>query len=142
MFSGGKERDQWHGLGKRKLALKNITRLLTLQVNIKLLPCLFNPFQPSVVFRIETRHLICSANQMSGFYMKWNFQPKWVRKTLYLQKEAVYSCSTDQLFRKCYEIHKETLVMDSFSSKVKGLNGFFTLDFCKFGKAPLGQCYC
>ena len=58
---------------KRKLALKNITRLLTLQVNIKLLPCLFNPFQPSVVFRIETRHLICSADQLSGFYMKCNF---------------------------------------------------------------------
>ena len=29
-------------------------------------------FQPSVAFHIETRHLICSANQITGFYMKCN----------------------------------------------------------------------
>ena len=26
--------------------------------------------QPSVAFHIETNHLLCSANQMTGFYMK------------------------------------------------------------------------
>ena len=31
---------------------------------------LFNPVQPSVAFHIETRHLICNANQITGFYMK------------------------------------------------------------------------
>ena len=30
------------------------------------------PFQPSVEFQIETSHLICSANQITGFYMKWH----------------------------------------------------------------------
>ena len=33
---------------------------------------LLNPFQPSVAFQIETSHLICSANQVTGFYMKCN----------------------------------------------------------------------
>ena len=31
---------------------------------------LINPFQPSVAFHIETCHLICRANQMTGFW--WN----------------------------------------------------------------------
>ena len=30
------------------------------------------PFQPSLVFHIETSHLIFSANQITGLYMKWN----------------------------------------------------------------------
>ena len=29
-----------------------------------------NLFQPSVAFYVEASHLICSANQMAGFYMK------------------------------------------------------------------------
>ena len=28
--------------------------------------------QPSVAFHIETGHLNCSANQMTGFYIKYN----------------------------------------------------------------------
>ena len=32
----------------------------------------FDPFQPRVVFYIETSHLIYTANQMTGFYMKCN----------------------------------------------------------------------
>ena len=77
---------------KRKIALEN----MTLQVNVMILPCLLNPFQLSVVFHIETSHLICSVNQMLGFYMKCNFELKWVKKLLYLQKEvAVNWCSTD-----------------------------------------------
>ena len=36
----------------------------------------FNPIQPGVAFHIETSHLICIANQMTGVYMKcsmgWN----------------------------------------------------------------------
>ena len=37
----------------------------------------FNPFQPSVAFPTETINLICSANQMAGFYMKYNTGLKW-----------------------------------------------------------------
>ena len=38
----------------------------------------FNPFQPSVVFHIETSHLFKSEKQMIGFYMKCNIGLKWV----------------------------------------------------------------
>ena len=30
-----------------------------------------HPFQVRVAFQIGTSHLICTANQMTGFYMKW-----------------------------------------------------------------------
>ena len=36
-----------------------------------------HPFQPSATFHIETNHLICSSNQMTGFYMKCNIGLKW-----------------------------------------------------------------
>ena len=37
----------------------------------------FNPFQPIVAFHIETIHLIGTANQMTGFYMKCNIRLTW-----------------------------------------------------------------
>ena len=40
-----------------------------------------NPFQPSVAFHIETCHLICSANQMTGLYIKCNTGLKWTKVT-------------------------------------------------------------
>ena len=33
---------------------------------------LFNLFQLRVALHVETSHLFCSANQMTGFYMKRN----------------------------------------------------------------------
>ena len=36
------------------------------------------PFQPSVTFHIDTCHLICATNQMTGFYIKCNNGLKWV----------------------------------------------------------------
>ena len=42
----------------------------------------FNPFQPSVEIHIETSHLICTTNQMTGFHMKWNTRLKWVENAL------------------------------------------------------------
>ena len=45
-----------------------------------------NPFQPSVTFNIETSHLICSANQMTSFYMKCNIGLKWVQKVMAINK--------------------------------------------------------
>ena len=35
-----------------------------------------NPFQPSVALHIEISCLICSANQMTGFYIKCNTKSK------------------------------------------------------------------
>ena len=41
-----------------------------------------NLFQPSAAFHIEISHLICSANQMTGLYMKRNTGLKWFKKML------------------------------------------------------------
>ena len=37
-----------------------------------------NLFQPSVAFHVETIRLICTAKQMTSFYVKINFWWKWV----------------------------------------------------------------
>ena len=37
-----------------------------------------NPYQPNVVFYIETSRLVCISYQMTGFYMKCNTELKWV----------------------------------------------------------------
>ena len=42
------------------------------------MPVLINLFQSSLTFQIETSHLVCAANQMSGFYMKNKAGLKWV----------------------------------------------------------------
>ena len=41
-----------------------------------------NPFQLSITFHIENSHLIYSANQMAGFYIKCNTKLKWVNKVI------------------------------------------------------------
>ena len=40
-----------------------------------------DPFQPSVLFHIETSHLIFSTKQMTGFYMKYNIVLRWSRQS-------------------------------------------------------------
>ena len=40
---------------------------------------LLNQFHSSVAFHIETSHLICTVNQMSGWYMKCKIGLKWVK---------------------------------------------------------------
>ena len=46
-----------------------------------------NPFQPSVAFPIETRHLICTANKMTGFYMKYNIELERFNMFIWLAPE-------------------------------------------------------
>ena len=41
-----------------------------------------NPFQSSAGFHIETSHLICIANQVTGFYMKCSPELKWFKPNL------------------------------------------------------------
>ena len=43
---------------------------------------LFNPFQPSVAFHIETSHLFSSVKQMTGFYIKCNIGLEWVNSEI------------------------------------------------------------
>ena len=37
-------------------------------------------FRSSAAFYIETSHLICTANQITGFYIKYNTGLKWGNK--------------------------------------------------------------
>ena len=47
--------------------------MITVYLNVlSQITSLLNPFQPSVGLRIETSHLICTPNQMTGFYKKCN----------------------------------------------------------------------
>ena len=47
--------------------------MITVYLNVlSQITALFNPFQPNVGLRIETSHLICTPNQMTGFYKKCN----------------------------------------------------------------------
>ena len=48
----------------------------------KLANFLFHLFQSNDAFRTETRHLICSAYQITGFYMKLKTGQKWVLSRL------------------------------------------------------------
>ena len=47
-----------------------------IQVLMKILS--INQLQPRVAFHIVTSHLTCSANQMTGFYIKCNTGLKWL----------------------------------------------------------------
>ena len=44
-----------------------------------------NPFQSSVTCHVETSHLICSGNQMTCFYVKYNNRLKWVNLHFHLR---------------------------------------------------------
>ena len=45
------------------------------------------PFQPNVAFHIDTSHLICNANKMTGFYKECNNERKCVKP--YIQPESL-----------------------------------------------------
>ena len=49
-------------------------------IHAKISSC--NPFEPSIAFLIETIHLICRPNQMTGFYRKYNTGMEQVKACL------------------------------------------------------------
>ena len=55
-----------------------------------------NPFQPDIVFQIETSNLILNKNEIICFYLKCNTWLKWVEinpnKYINLHFELVLSC--------------------------------------------------
>ena len=58
-----------------------------------------NPFQPNVVFHVETNHLIFSANQMAGSYIESNTEVKRINiyKGICSKKEFVNPLSANPL---------------------------------------------
>ena len=73
-----------------------------------------NPFYLRVAFHIETRHLICSANQMIGFFMKRNSWVKWFYWTTF--------CTNSSLF-----YYKVLTSIQQLSQKVRTGTLLFTL---------------
>ena len=54
----------------------------------------FNPFQGSVAFHLETSHLFCRANQLTGFYMKRNTTLKWDKRLKVVSWKTNFANST------------------------------------------------
>ena len=64
-----------------------------------------NPLQPSVAFHIETSHLICTTNQISGFYIKCNAGLKWVNSQEIHHKNKLSEILIDrQTYCACLQI--------------------------------------
>ena len=69
------------------------------------------PFQPSVAIDIENSHMICVANQMTGFYLEYNTVPKWVKQK---SPKLLFSCEFCEIFRK---VITEKLLKATYSVK-------------------------
>ena len=64
--------------------------------------------QPSVPFHIETFHLICTANQITGFYMKYNPALKRVKWDTLLKLSNCLITSIEKLSKeKGYSLFKK-----------------------------------
>ena len=50
-----------------------------------------NLFQSTVVFHIETSHLICTANQVTSFSIKCSTGLKWVEFVVFICKTKLYN---------------------------------------------------
>ena len=48
-----------------------------------------------VAFHIETSHLICSANQMTSFFMKCNAGLKWIQTKMIILRKYHFYVTTD-----------------------------------------------
>ena len=59
-------------------------------VLIEQLHDLFTSFQSKVVFHVETVHLICTAIQITDFYIKCNFGLKRVNASRWYRKHIVF----------------------------------------------------
>ena len=71
-----------------------------------LVSTLTDPFQPSVVFHIETSHWFCSAKQITGFYMKHNTGLKWVNSVCLHVRSNLEN--RFNLFQTSVAFHRET----------------------------------
>ena len=61
---------------------------------------LINRFQPGAIFHVETSHLICRANPMTGFYMKYNTGLNWVNTKVHLR--TLFSVLIQPILSKCF----------------------------------------
>ena len=48
----------------------------------------FKRFQPRILFHIGISHLFCAANQVTGFYIKFNNGLKWIVENVFLRDQS------------------------------------------------------
>ena len=97
--------------------------------------CLFDPFRLIVTFHIETSHLICRENQMTGFYMKCNAGLNWVNGKFVTNfssvfanvGKAVFTCSKSVIETIIYEICSKLTLKTLERYHLLTLNRFHTL---------------
>ena len=105
--------------------------------------CHFKQFQPTAKFCIETCYLICTLNQMTGFWIKCNAEQKWVnplwekvslhekwsfpwRICLVNVTKSAVSCGFDHIYCSCFvQCNMTKIYMDY---KYKSIRDFF--NFC------------
>ena len=92
------------------------TRLVTLIHDLKPV----NPFHPSLVFHIETSHLIYTANQTAGFYIKCNTGLYWVKRVQrHMQLADLFECIFSlALFSKYHISSNGRVIVPIYSSEV------------------------
>ena len=66
-----------------------------------------NQFKPNVAFHLKNSHVICRANQMTGFYMKCNTGLKWLNQ--FIGEKMEECCIVTQLAITCSKLTIETL---------------------------------
>ena len=112
----------------------------------------FNPFQPSVAFHIKTNHLIFNANQMTGFFMKWNTGLKWDNDIFLLKVNWIRSSCAEVfcnkvVLRNFTKFTGKHLCQSLFFNKVAGLgpatllkkglwHRYFLVNFVKLLRTP------
>ena len=87
----------------------------------------FNQFQLSVAFHIQTSHLNCIVNQITGFYMKFNINRKRVVLrifSLYFKSNSFCNCNISSFphLRFSGKTKSAFLILRSFFKKEKKWN--------------------
>ena len=67
---------------------------------------MFNPFQPSVVFHLETSHLFWFTKEITGFYVKFRGCSSGIASTYFFQPSKVWSMLHHGLVREKFFIIK------------------------------------
>ena len=81
----------------------------TASVSLLIFSTTFNLFEPTVAIHIVTSHLICSASQLTGFYVKCKIGLKWicakhVVKGFRLIKSQDFAYSTVKKWKCCSHV--------------------------------------
>ena len=71
--------DFWGNNDFFEMLLFTLTHFIRVEINVNTGTKQVNPVLPNVAFHIETSHLFCTANQMTGSYIKRNTDLKWVK---------------------------------------------------------------